>query len=1235
MTYGGQGYDGLNSSGNGAVFRLAGNIASAGPLIITQPEDQTVHIGQTATFTVTASSSTPLTYAWQRNGTNIPGATLNTYTLNNAAPSDSGSLFTCLVSNPYASTLSSNALLTVLSGNGLPPPIIPLPQPVTVEYGFGGMDGGHPVSGLAQGEDGGLYGTTEYGGANQLGTVFRLNASGQLSTVVSFAGVNGAGPRGGLLAGSDGSLYGMTAQGGSNGLGTVFNLTLNGALNTLHSFGGTDGAQPQGGLIQGSDGNFYGTTAEGGAFGQGTVFSLDTNGSLATLHSFNGPDGAYPYGALAQGLDGNLYGTTESGGTNGAGTVFRMSTDGAMTNLVSFNYETTGGFPTAGLLPGSNGNFYGTTQFGGANGVGTLFQVTPNGAFTVLYAFDNITGAEPYGPLAQGTDGFIYGTTQYGGTNDGGTIFGMTTNGTVVSLFSFQGNNGYYPQSGLTQGSDGAFYGAATYGGEGFNGYNNSGDGVIFRMGPMTLGTPPSIIAQPVGQIVPVGGAPNWIVQAAGSGPLSYQWQRNGSPIAGATQTSYGITSAQLTDGGAQISCVVNNVHGSVTTSNATLTLFTGSGSLFNFDGTHGGYPIGGIIQGADGNFHGTTQYGGTYGQGTVFSVATNGLLALETSFDGTNGAQPGAALVQGSDSNYYGTTQSGGTYQNGTVFKTTPGGKILILYSFDGNNNGSQPIALIQATDGNFYGTTQEGGTNGYGTIFRMGNDGTVTTLATFNNANGATPQGRLIQDSGGNLYGVTEDGGTNGYGTVYRLALNGTLTTLSYFNNSNGAYPQGGLTRGVDGSYYGTTSQGGTYNQGTVFRVTTNGVLTSLFSFNGPTGTSPQGALTLALDQNFFGTTAQGGLYGDGTAFEISANGTMLNIFSFEGINGAHPSDGMTLGSDGNFYGTVTYGGQGYDGLASSGNGGVFRLSGNIASADPLIITQPANQTVHIGQSATFTITASSSTPLSYLWQRNGTNIPGATQNTYALNNVQPTDNGTLFSCLISNPYASTLSSNALLTVGGPSLLQNGDFELGTFAGWTTSGNFEGSTITSTAPFVHSGLFGAKLGPTGSPGYISQTIATVVGELYQISFWFNCDGLTPNEVSVTWNGLAIFDKQNLSAASWSSFQFNAAATVTNSVLTIGFQDDPSYLGLDDIAVYPIGLAPLEFQSVALVHGTVKLTWGATVGQSYQVQSTTDLSSGNWTALGDPVTATDYTVTVSESIGASSAQFYRLVQAP
>jgi len=190
-----------------------------------------------------------------------------------------------------------------------------------------------------------------------------------------------------LCAGQDGNFYGTTVGGGTNGgFGTVFKVTTNGLLTSLVSFAGTNGSFSHSELAQGNDGNFYGTTAGGGDNGYGTVFVVTTNGLLTSLVPFADTNGAFPYSSLTMGNDGNFYGTTYYGGSNNIlGTIFRVTTNGVLTSLASFN-NTNGANPIAGLTLGSDGNFYGTTAFGGTNSgnYGTIFQVTPNGVLTSM-----------------------------------------------------------------------------------------------------------------------------------------------------------------------------------------------------------------------------------------------------------------------------------------------------------------------------------------------------------------------------------------------------------------------------------------------------------------------------------------------------------------------------------------------------------------------------------------------------------------------------------------------------------------------------------------------------------------------------------------------------------------------------------------------------------------------------------------------------------------------------------
>ena len=369
---------------------------------------------------------------------------------------------------------------------------------------FALTNGAKPYSTLIRGVDGNFYGTTNIGGDYDEGTVFRISPGGTLTTLHSFNGGDGGWPLGALVQANDGNFYGTTGIGGHGGggcdflgCGTVFKMTPSGTLTTVYSFGGTDGAHPGAGLVQATDGNFYGTTAEGGAHnnchdGCGTVFKVTPGGTLTSLHSFNYSDGAYPFAALLQASDGNFYGTTAGGfncGDYGCGTVFKITPAGMLTIVHSFD-DTDGAEPDAGLVQARDGNFYGTTIYGGYGGsncpdqspagCGTVFRLTPGGVLTTLYSFCSqpncVDGSFPYAGLVEARDGSFYGTTQQGGAYGAGAVFKITPEGALTTLHSFNGGDGGWPWGGLVQAIDGFFYGTTSLGGA-------YGDGTVFRLG--------------------------------------------------------------------------------------------------------------------------------------------------------------------------------------------------------------------------------------------------------------------------------------------------------------------------------------------------------------------------------------------------------------------------------------------------------------------------------------------------------------------------------------------------------------------------------------------------------------------------------------------------------------------------------------------------------------------------------------------------------------------------------
>ena len=395
-------------------------------------------------------------------------------------------------------------------------------------------------------------------------------------------------------------------------------------------------------------------------------------------------------------------------------------------------------------------------------------------------------------------------------------------------------------------------------------------------------------------------------------------------------------------------------------------------------------------------------------GPGTVFKLTPSGRLTTLYSFCSvadpinghcTDGTGP-RGLIQSSDGNFYGTTEYGGANPNGvqnapdtpngpggTVFKLTPSGRLTTLYSFCSQakcTDGADPDALIQGSDGNFYGTTTDGGANSKGTVFKLTPSGRLTTLYSFcsqaNCTDGETPSSRLIQGIDGNLYGTTFMGGAEKAGTVFKITPSGTLTTVYSFCSVVASGPEhcldgaqaNGLIQGRDGNFYGTTTDGGAnLLGGTVFKLTPLGTLTTLYSFcsvpepgkfNCLDGFSPTG-LTQGSDGNFYGTTAEDPDH-DSTVFKLTPSGRLTTLHSFCSqrytctcTDGDAPN-GLIQGIDGNFYGTTTDGGaNGYDAEGFAGGyGTVFEVGASLPTPTntPTATSTPGHITVIPNESA-----------------------------------------------------------------------------------------------------------------------------------------------------------------------------------------------------------------------------------------------------------------------------------------
>lgn len=695
--------------------------------------------------------------------------------------------------------------------------------------------------------------------------------------------------------------YDVTTGGGLNGLGCIFKIKPDGTgYSKVMDFDGATSGSNHFGSLTLSNSILYGMTYGGGANDQGVIYKVNTDGTgFKKLLDFNWANGAYSRGSLT--LSGSvLFGMTSFGGVNGSGTIFKINIDGTgYAKLLDFSGITNGSTPY-GSLSISGSVLFGMTCEGGTNNCGTIFKINTNGTgYTKLLDFDGTTkGGYPYGSLTI-SGSVLYGTTR-GGNNDLGSIFKINTDGTGYSKLLDFNTSSYFghPMGSLTISSS-FLYGTTSFGG-------SSGYGNIFKINIDGTGYTNLLSFEGVAN----GSCPNGSLTLLGS-------------------TLYGTTiNGGIMERGVMFKI---NIDGS-----------SFSKILDYNKTTSSGIPFGSLTLSGS-TMYGMTQFGGSYGLGTIFKIGIDGTSYTKMmDFDGlSNGSKPyGNLLVCGSV--MYGMTSFGGTNNKGTIFKINlDGSGYTKLFDFNNPINGCYPHGSLTFSGTVLFGTTFSGGNNGCGTIFKIGIDGTgYTKLLDFdgvNNGNSPFCTLTLIESV---LYGMTTSGGVNNKGTIFKINTDGSGYTklLDFDGISNGSSPYGSLI--VSGSYlYGMTNSEGANYRGTIFKIRTDGSeYTKLLDFDGiSNGSFPYGSLIVS-GSNLYGMTNSGGVKSSGTLFKVCTDGSgFVKLHDFCKNDGTNPYSDLI--QNGNIlYGMTNTGG-------SMGIGAIFKYE-LITPTAPILgsITQPS---------------------------------------------------------------------------------------------------------------------------------------------------------------------------------------------------------------------------------------------------------------------------------------------------
>jgi uncharacterized repeat protein (TIGR03803 family) len=742
------------------------------------------------------------------------------------------------------------------------------------------LPGALPLAAVTEHSNGVFYGTTALGGTHNQGSLFSASPSGGITLIHSFDGNDGKAPSNSLVEGGDGALYGTAPEGGAFGFGTLFKITPEGIFTKLVDFTGSSGEAPgsvPGSLVLHPDGNLYGIAKSGGSLENGTVFKYSLDGTLTTLIEFSGADGDLPgmepVGPLA--FDGStLYGATRFGGVNSNGVIFSVTTGGTYQLLGAFTGNAgsqIGANPSSGLIKHSDGNLYGSTEFGGSSSFGVFYKIESSGAnFAVLHHFSDQVGSKPSGSLVEDSSGALWGTTSTGGTLGLGTLYSITTSGQHTKRVDFSGVSGAAtgssPTGGVRKGADNRFYGTTSAGGPGQRGtlfaYSLTGGYELLDDFTTDIGWSPS-----------------------GAVSLNSQGERV-LPLAEGGVSGNGLI-VQITD--------------------------TDSISpIASMPSSIGGNPNG-ILSSSGSDSIGISTSLGQTGRGSAFKLTASGELNLLSGFTSTAGEGFLGPLLLTVSSDAYGVSQAGGLGNNGALFKIDPVGNLTREFSFTGTGGtrkGNTPRApLAQTNDGMIYGVTQFGGMHDNGTLFRYSDSGVMETLFEFAATGPGQPAGGLILAPNGKLYGTTREGGDSGAGTVFEFnSVTNELAVVASFTGESGALPgsqpAGPLTLGIDGRIYGLTLQGGN-GFGTAFQYTPDLNAECLAIFTGTGGPNPGithrelkpgldivGGIGLGNDGRIYGSLPAGGSKGGGVVFRLNTV-SPLDAWKLDNLGSADAPD------------------------------------------------------------------------------------------------------------------------------------------------------------------------------------------------------------------------------------------------------------------------------------------------------------------------------------------------------